>query len=127
MITVRHWIRAVALAILAVTTARLAVAQTPTSKGKTLLMQTAFNPNLPGAGEAVRTFAKSIKRMSSGGLVIKVVEPGRVVPTPDMLDAVISGDLEAAFTWNGYAARKSAVCPLFGTVPFGTGPDDLSA
>ena len=96
--------------------------RTLTAKGKVLQMQTAFNPNLPGAGEGVRTFTKSIKHMSGGSLVIKMVEPGRVVPTPDMLDAVISGDLEAAFTWSGYAASKAAVFQLFGTVPFGPGP-----
>ena len=127
MITVRHWIVAIASAVLVVTTVRLAVAETPVGKGKILQMQTAFNPNLPGAGEGARTFTKSIKQMSGGSLVIKMVEPGRVVPTPDMLDAVISGDLEAAFTWAGYAASKSAVFQLFGTVPFGPGPEDLSS
>ena len=39
-----------------------------------------------------------------------------------MLDAVIAGDLEAAFTWTGYAAAKAPVFSLFATVPFGPGP-----
>ena len=92
-----------------------------------LQMQTAFNPNLPGAGEAVRTFAKTIKHMSGGGLAIKMIEPGRVAPTPDMLDAVVAGDLEAAFTWSGYAATKAAVLGLFATLPFGPGPEDMTS
>src|SRR5512143_22326 len=41
-----------------------------------LHMQTAFNPNLPGAGEAVRTFTKSLKHMSGGALGLEIFEPG---------------------------------------------------
>ncbi len=88
-------------------------------------MQTAFNPGLPGSGEGVRTFTRTVKHMSGGALAIKIVEPGRVAPTADMLDAVINGDLEAAFTWTGYAASKAAVFGVFGTVPFGPGPEDM--
>lgn len=90
-------------------------------------MQTAFNPGLPGAGEGVRSFTKTLKHMSAGGLAIKIVEPGRIAPTKGMLDAVIAGDLEAAFTWSGYAASKSPVFSLFGTVPFGPGPSVMTA
>lgn len=92
-----------------------------------LQMQTAFNPNLPGAGEAFRTFTKTVKHMSGGALAIKMIEPGRVAPTPDMLDAVVAGDLEAAFTWSGFAATKAAALGLFATVPFGPGPEDMTS
>lgn len=90
---------------------------------RTLQMQTAFNPALPGAGEGVRAFTKTLKQMSGGALTVKIVEPGRIAPTKVMLDAVIAGDLEAAFTWTGYAAAKSPVFSLFATVPFGPGPN----
>ncbi|WP_395709575.1 TRAP transporter substrate-binding protein [Reyranella sp.] len=92
-----------------------------------LPMQTAFNPALPGSGEAVRVFARTVKQMSGGGLAIKIVEPGRIAPTADMLDAIINGDLEAAFTWSGYAASKAPVFGVFGTVPFGPGPEDMTS
>jgi len=94
---------------------------------RVLHMQTAFNPGLPGAGEGVRAFAKTLKQTSGGTLTIKIVEPGRIAPTKDMLDAVIAGDLEAAFTWTGYAASKSPVFSLFGTVPFGPGPGVMAS
>lgn len=94
---------------------------------RVLKMQTAFNPALPGSGEGVRIFTRTVKQMSGDSLVIKIVEPGRVVPTADMLDAIISGDLEAAFTWSGYAASKAAVFGVFATVPFGPGPEDMAA
>lgn len=92
-----------------------------------LQMQTAFNPNLPGSCEAVRTFTKTLKHMSAGALAVKIVEPGRIAPTRDMLDAIIVGDLEAAFTWTGYAAGKAPVFGLFGTLPFGPGPEEMAS
>ena len=90
-------------------------------------MQTAFNPALPGSGEGVRIFTRTVKHMSGGALAIKIVEPGRVAPTADMLDAIVSGDLEAAFTWSGYAAAKAPVFSVFATVPFGPGPEDMTS
>jgi TRAP-type mannitol/chloroaromatic compound transport system substrate-binding protein len=90
-------------------------------------MQTAFNPALPGSGEAVRIFTRTVKHMSGGALAIKIIEPGRVTPTADMLDAVVAGDLEAAFTWSGYAAAKAPVFGVFATVPFGPGPEDMTS
>ena len=44
-----------------------------------------------------------------------------------MLDAVVAGDLEAAFTWSGYAAAKAPVFGVFATVPFGPGPEDMTS
>jgi TRAP-type mannitol/chloroaromatic compound transport system substrate-binding protein len=107
-----------------VAAAGLAMAQSK-ADGPTLKMQTAFNPSLPGVGEGVRNFTKSVKQMSGGALVIKIVEPGRVAPTPEMLDAIVAGDLEAAFTWSGYAAAKAPVLSLFATVPFGPGAAEM--
>jgi TRAP-type mannitol/chloroaromatic compound transport system substrate-binding protein len=110
------------------TAAGTAVAGEPDAPGaRTIQMQTAFNPGLPGAGEGVRSFTKTLKHMSAGALSIKIVEPGRIAPTKDMLDAVISGDLEAAFTWSGYAVSKAPVFSLFGTVPFGPGPSVMTS
>lgn len=90
-------------------------------------MQTAFNPALPGSGEGVRIFTRTVKLSSGGALAIKIIEPGRVTPTADMLDAVVSGDLEAAFTWSGYAAAKAPVFGVFSTVPFGPSTEDMTS
>jgi TRAP-type mannitol/chloroaromatic compound transport system substrate-binding protein len=95
--------------------------------GRILQMQTAFNPNLPGAGEGVRTFTDTVKHMSAGALAIKIIEPGHIAPTREMLDAIVAGDLEAAFTWSGYAAAKAPVFSLFATVPFGPGPEVMTS
>lgn len=90
-------------------------------------MQTAFNPALPGSGEGVRLFTKTVKQMSGGALGIKIIEPGRIVPAAEMLDAIVAGDLEAAFTWSGYAAAKAPVFGVFATIPFGLGPEDMTS
>jgi len=97
------------------------------AESRVIQMQTAFNPGLPGAGEGVRAFTKTLKHMSAGALAIKIVEPGRIAPTRDMLDAIVAGDLEAAFTWSGYAAAKAPVFGLFATVPFGPGPSVMTS
>lgn len=97
------------------------------ASARVIHMQTAFNPALPGSGEGVRIFTRTVKHMSGGTLAIKIVEPGRIAPTADMLDAVIAGDLEAAFTWSGYAAAKAPVFGVFATVPFGPGPEDMTS
>jgi TRAP-type mannitol/chloroaromatic compound transport system substrate-binding protein len=95
--------------------------------GRIIAMQTAFNPALPGSGEGVRVFTRAVKHMSGGALAIKIIEPGRVAPSADMLDAVVAGDLEAAFTWSGYAAAKAPVFGVFATVPFGPAPEDMTS
>ena len=84
-------------------------------------------PACPAPGEGVRTFTKTLKHMSGGALAIKIIEPGHIAPTKDMLDAIVDGDLEAAFTWSGYAAAKAPVFSLFATVPFGPGPSVMTS
>ncbi len=60
--------------------------------------------------------------MTAGAVAIKILEPGRVAPTAEMLDAIVAGDLEAGFTWSVYAASKAPVFNIFATVPFWAGP-----
>lgn len=117
-----------AIAVAAIAATGPVVAQTPDiAPAVTLHMQTAFNPQLPGAGEAVRTFSKTLKHISAGALSLKIVEPGKIAPTRDMLDAIVNGDLEAAFTWSGYAAQKAPILALFATEPFGPGPEEMTS
>ncbi len=130
----RNFVKIVGLAAALVAATGLAVAQDkPQAPGKNsensrvIHMQTAFNPALPGSGEGVRVFTRTVKHMSAGALAIKIVEPGRVTPTADMVDALQNGDLEAAFTWSGYAATKAPVFGVFATVPFGPGPEDMTS
>ena len=132
----RNFMKLIALATALLSVTGAAVAQdikagprnvAAPSTTRVIQMQTAFSPALPGSGEGVRVFTRSVKHMTAGAVVIKILEPGRVAPTADMLDAIVAGDLEAAFTWSGYAASKAPVFNIFATVPFGLGPEEMAS
>lgn len=96
-----------------------ASAQQSPGEGLRLRMQTAFNPGLSVLGEGARHFVDSVKAASNGALSVKIVEAGGRVPTTDLLEAVVGGELDAAFTWTGHAANKLSALNLFASVPFG--------
>ena len=130
----RNFLKPIALAAALLSVTGVALAQdkaapakpvSAPSTSRVIQMQTAFNPALPGSGEGVRVFTRTVKHITAGAFAIKIIEPGRVAPTAEMLDAIVSGDLEAAFTWSGYAASKAPVFNVFATVPFGLGPEDM--
>ena len=132
----RNFMKLIALATALLSVTGAAVAQdtkagprnvAAPSTTRVIQMQTAFSPALPGSGEGVRVFTRSVKHMTAGAVAIKILEPGRMGPTADMLDAIVAGDLEAAFTWSGYAASKAPVFNIFATVPFGLGPEEMAS
>src|SRR4051812_49780435 len=72
--TVRHkfGVMGVLAAVLS-TAAGPTLAGEPSAPGARIIqMQTAFNPGLPGAGEGVRAFTKTLKQTSGGALAIKI-------------------------------------------------------
>lgn len=84
-----------------------------------ITMQAAFNPGVSVLGESAKQFARSLRAMSGGAVVVKILEAGARAPTVDLLDAVVRGDVEAAFTTPFYAASKAPALLLFAAVPFG--------
>jgi TRAP-type mannitol/chloroaromatic compound transport system substrate-binding protein len=96
-----------------------ASAQPSPSDTLRLRMQTAFNPGLSVLGEGARHFVDSVKAASNGALSLKIVEAGGRVPSADLLEAVVGGELDAAFTWTGHAATKLSALNLFASMPFG--------
>lgn len=102
----------------------------PPAAGATRLRlrtQTAFNPGVSVLGEGARQFAETVKAVSGNALGIRLLEAGRVVPTTDLLDAVLSGSIDAGFTWPGYAAARLPPLMLFASVPFGPTPEEYVA
>lgn len=106
------------LALLSLASPQASAQQSP-GEGLRLRMQTAFNPGLSVLGEGARHFVDSVKAASNGALSVKIVEAGGRVPTADLLEAVVGGELDAAFTWTGHAATKLSALNLFASVPFG--------
>ena len=78
----------------------------------------AFGTNLPVIGDNIVYVAKTLAAASNGGVRLQVFEPGEIVPTFSITDAVRDGKVEAGFTWLGYDQGKLAAAPLLGAVPF---------
>lgn len=87
-------------------------------------MQTAFDPGLSVLGEGARHFVDAVKASSNGALSFKIVEAGGRVPSAKLLEAVVDGELDAAFTWTGHAAAKVPALNLFASVPFGPSAEE---
>ena len=82
-------------------------------------MASAFPGDMPVAGNLARTFADRLKITSNGEVDIEFHEPGALVPTLDLLDAVASGAVESGFASPIMWGNKSPALELFGAVPFG--------
>ena len=82
-------------------------------------MVTSWPKNFPGLGTGPENFAKMVKDMSDGRLIITVHGANSIVPALGVFDAVSSGSVEmghsAAYYWKG----KMPAAPFFTSVPFG--------
>lgn len=82
-------------------------------------MVTTWPKRFPGVGMAPENFARLVKEMSNGRLVIDVYGANEIVPAMGVFGAVSSGSVQmghsAAYYWKG----KMLAAPLFTTVPFG--------
>lgn len=92
-----------------------------------LRMQTAFNPGISVLGEASRQFVTAVKAMSAGMVTVKMLEAGAKAPTSELLEAVLRGDVDAAFTSPSYAASKVPALQIFASLPFGPTPEEYVA
>ena len=87
----------------------------------------AFGTNLPVIGDNIVYVADTLAAVSNGAVQLQIFEPGEIVPTFSITDAVRDGKVEAGFTWLGYDQGKVAAAPLLGAVPFGMEPWEFSA
>ncbi|MEM7216827.1 MAG: TRAP transporter substrate-binding protein [Pseudomonadota bacterium] len=87
----------------------------------------AFGTNLPALGDNIVYVADLLRRFSSGRIDLNVYEPGEIVPTFSIVDAVRDGKVQAGYTWLGYDQGKIPASALLGAVPFGLEPWEYSA
>ena len=66
--------------------------------------------------QPLRAWAKDIETATSGRVTVKFL-PTSAAPPPKQIDAVVSGQFDAAFIFQGFTAKR-AVGPQFGTLPF---------
>jgi TRAP-type mannitol/chloroaromatic compound transport system substrate-binding protein len=77
----------------------------------------------PGAvvqiGSLGKELTEKVARISGGTFKIRFYEPGALVPSKGLFDAVSQGSLEAAWSTPGYWFGKNSAFAMFSSVPFG--------
>ena len=64
-------------------------------------------------------FAENVKIATGGDIELKLHEPGDLVPTLEVFDAVSSGAIDAGWDWMGYWSSVVPVAQFYGGLPFG--------
>ena len=82
-------------------------------------MASAYSARLPQLGTLAKRLETQIWRVSGGTMEIRFHEPGTLVPTDQIFDAVASGAIDSAFASPASLAGKSSAFGLFSAVPFG--------
>ena len=85
-------------------------------------LQTAFSPDLPGLGSPAKYLSEQVDAASSGQVQIRVFEPGKLVPTLEIAEAVSSGKIQAGFSATAYEQGQVPAASLFNSPPFGLKP-----
>lgn len=67
--------------------------------------------------EMLEKFARRLDVMSGGRLQVKVLGAGAIVPSPQILDSVNKGILEAGYAWPQYWGGKHPATSLFSNTP----------
>lgn len=79
----------------------------------------AYSGVLPILGELPSKLEKTLNIISDGRFEVTFHEPGTLVPPSDLIDAVRSGTIQAAFSSPAIWADKNTALQLFSSVPFG--------
>ena len=82
-------------------------------------MASAFAASLPQLGTLAKRLDERVWQVSGGGIEIKFHEPGTLVPTLEMFDAVASGAVKAAFSSPSFWSDHAPALQIFAAVPFG--------
>ena len=84
-----------------------------------LTVQGAFPRGIFISGTSAVALVDKIKKASNGSVDARFTDPGSIVPPFQMLDALQTGALEAAWSVGGYWTGKDATFNFFSAVPFG--------
>ena len=82
-------------------------------------MAGAFPSTLVQLGTLGKRYETLVDMVSGGNIKIKYFEPGALVPTLEIFDAVSSGSVDAGWSGSGFWAGKVPALQFFTTVPFG--------
>jgi len=90
-------------------------------------MASAAAAALPGAGELAKRVELETRRISEGQTEIRMFDPGTLAPADEMLGAVSSGAIDAAFMAPDSWESERPVLQLFSGFPFGPETDEFLA
>ena len=86
------------------------------------------NPtNLPVIGENPVQLAEDLFKVSGEAIFFDIYDPGEIVPSFGISDAVRDGKVPAGVTWLGYDQGKTPASALLAATPFGMEPWEYSA
>ncbi len=113
----KHPIKALSLAVCL---ASAVVMPAQAADKKILLkMPIAFNSKLPSVGTTATYIEETLNKTSGGTIRVKKYEPGKLIGTFEILDAVAAGKVNAGFGSPGYWVGKIPAASVFSSVPFG--------
>lgn len=97
------------------------LASSPMAHADKILLKTpiAFGSHLPALGSPILYISKELERVSGGDIRMRFYEPGKLVPTLEILDAVSDGKINSGYSTSGYWYGKMKAAALFAAVPFG--------
>jgi len=89
------------------------------ASAKDIEMQAIFPQTLPLLGKPAWDIAEKVDMLTAGGIKFDVKNPGEIVATGEVWDAVSTGAVEASWYSIGFAEGIVPSAPLFTTFPFG--------
>lgn len=89
------------------------------SKPVNLKLVSLYNTNAPILGDNIVRLTDRVAEASGGSVKFKVFDPGKLVASMEVLDAVSSGKVDAGYATAGFWMGKIPAAPLFSAVPFG--------
>ena len=76
--------------------------------------QSSYPAGLPQLYAPAEHFARTVKQLTGGRLIVKLSPGGSIVPSKQVFDAVSTGTLDIGFTWAGWWMGKFPASVLFG-------------
>lgn len=86
-----------------------------------------FASTLPALGDTAPWVFDRLEKASNGNVILKLYEPGELVPALQIMEAVKEKKIQAGYTWIGYDMGKIPAIPLLAAVPFGFEPSEYNA
>ena len=101
-----------------VITLGISAGQAVAEKKVILKLQSAFPLAMPSIGTCATHFKEKVEAASDGTMIVKLFEPGKLVPPFQIYKAVSDGKIDAGYTSPGYLSGKVPGSELTCNYPF---------